>query len=124
MPSHGNAAITWASMTSANRHFLLSALANAKRLHRGVALLACLGILAWTLAAASHWHDPFDGGSSQHEAAECALCLGTATGAPPPGISILHLLAPLLAMPVADIAPRVQVSAALSSYQSRAPPAT
>ena len=111
-------------MTAANRHMLLSTLAGAKRLRRGVALLACVGILGWTLLAATHWHDPFEGGGpSQHEAAQCLLCLGTATGAPPPGISILHLLAAPLAMPVADTAPRVRVFAALSSYQSRAPPA-
>src|SRR5690606_24472317 len=77
-------------MTAANRHMLLSTLAGAKRLRRGVALLACVGILGWTLLAATHWHDPFEGGGpSQHEAAPCLLCLGTATGAPPPGISIL-----------------------------------
>lgn len=110
-------------MTPSTRRVLLSALASAKRLRRGAALLACIGVLGWTLLSATHWHDLADTGSSQHGAAECVLCLGTATGATPPEHSLLHLLPPPVAMLVADTAPRAPVCAALSSYQSRAPPA-
>lgn len=107
---------------STTRHALLSALAGAKRLRRGVALLACVGVLGWTFLAATHWHDETDS-SRQHGVAECVLCLGMVAGAAPPEHSVLHLLPPLVAMPVVDAPLRAPLSAPLSAYQSRAPPA-
>lgn len=96
---------------------------NAARLRRGVALLACLGVLGWALLSATHWHEPADSTSGKHGAAECVLCLGTATAATPPAHAILRLLPPAAAVRVAEAALRAPLTAAPSSYQSRAPPA-
>lgn len=104
------------------RHLLLSALAGATRLRRGVALLACVSVLGWTLIAGVHWHDHDDAGSRHHSAAECVLCLSVPTGAAPPEHSLLHLLPPPVSVAVLAPAPRALVSAPRSSYQSRAPP--
>lgn len=104
------------------RHALLPALAGATRLRRAVALLACVGVLGWTLLAGTHWHDEADN-SRQHGATECVLCLGMVAGAAPPEHAVLHLLPPLVAMPVVDAPQRAPLSAPLSAYQSRAPPA-
>lgn len=110
-------------MTAPTQRFLLSALAGARRLRRGVALFTCLGVLGWTLLSATHWHDPADSDSTRHGAAECVLCLGTGAGAPPPAQLVLQLLPPPAISPVAFAAPRAPVSAPPSAYQSRAPPA-
>lgn len=97
--------------------------ATLHRMRRGIALLACLGVLGWALLSATHFHDPEEAGTAQHGAAECVLCLGSATGAAPPAALVLALLPP------AQVAPTVQgdvpspASATPSSYRSRAPPA-
>lgn len=105
------------------RPLQLAALVKAARLRRGIALLACVGVLGWALLSATHWHEPSDLTSGQHGAAECVLCLGSATAATPPELAIVHLLPPSAAVPAAVAAPRAALVAAPSSYQSRAPPA-
>lgn len=110
-------------MNRAPRPLLLSTLARMQRLTRGVALLACLGVLGWTLLAATHWHDAADNGSRSH-GSECVLCLGTSAGAAPPPHSIVQLAwPPPRTLAVAAIQPRALPSAPQSAYQSRAPPA-
>ncbi len=106
------------------RHpLMLSTLIAAKRLRRGVALLACVGVLGWALLSATHWHDPADRDAGQHGAAECVLCLGSATGATPPAHAVLRLLPPPQTTRVVAAAAPSPLSAPPSSYQSRAPPA-
>jgi len=109
--------------THVSRHLLLSTLAGARRLRRGVALLACVGVLGWALLSATHWHDHDERAPGQHSVTECVLCLGSATGATPPALAILRLQPPLRVTPVAALVPRALASPPPSSYQSRAPPA-
>ncbi len=102
---------------------MLSALASAARLRRGIALLACIGVLGWTLLSATHWHDHAEAGSGQHSVADCVLCLGSPAGAAPPALSMPGLAPPQHGAPIAGAAPSARVSPAPSAYRSRAPPA-
>jgi hypothetical protein len=104
------------------RQASLAALAGARRLRRGVALLACLGVLAWTLVSATHWHDEAAGNAGGHTA-ECVLCHGTPAGAAPPQQSILHAPPPPRVLAAAPLARPAPLAGPLSSYRSRAPPA-
>lgn len=104
-------------------YLLLPAVTGARRLRHGLALLACLGVLGWTLLYATHWHEPESAGSGQHPAAECLLCLATPAGATPPAHALLQLLPPPAALVACAPAPRVHGNFRPSSYQSRAPPA-
>lgn len=94
----------------------------ARRLRNGLALLACLGVLGWTLFSATHWHEREAAGSGHHPAAECLLCLATPSGATPPVHALLQWLPPPAATVASAPAPRDHASRP-SSYQSRAPPA-
>lgn len=105
-----------------HRQLMLSTLTAATRLRRGVALLACVGVLGWALLSATHWHDPADRDAGQHGAAECVLCLGSAAGATPPEQLVLRLLPPPRTMLVVASAAAAPLSPPPSSYQSRAPP--
>ena len=113
-------AITVCSMSTTG-HTRLPALAGAKRLRRGLVLLVCAGVLGWALLSTTHWHDADS--SRQHGAAECVLCLGMVAGAAPPGHSVLHLLPPPAALPLAEASSPAPVPAPSAAYQSRAPPA-
>lgn len=104
------------------RQVSLAALAGARRLRRGVALLACLSVLAWTLVSAAHWHDESAGIGGGHTA-ECVFCHGTPVGAAPPQQFVLHAPPPPRALAAAPLARPAPVSGPLSSYRSRAPPA-
>lgn len=108
-------------MSSTTRHALLSALTSARRLRRGVALLACVGVLGWTLLTATHWHGEAES-SRQHGVAECVLCLGMVAGAAPPAPSLLQLLPPPVALRLPEAAPWALLSTPLPAYRSRAPP--
>lgn len=109
--------------TAAAPAVMLRAFSTARRLRRGVALLACLAVVSWTLLAATHWHDHDDAGTGGHAAAECVLCLGVPTGAAPPQHSIFVALATQAGAASSAAPPAIPAEEPPSSYRSRAPPA-
>lgn len=109
-------------MRLVSRTALLSTLAGAKRLRRGVALLACMAIISWTLLSATHSHDHDDAGTRGHATADCVLCLGMPTGATPPQYSIFRALQLQAGATLLPESPVALVAGAPSAYLSRGPP--
>ncbi|MFO7325653.1 MAG: hypothetical protein DIU62_008040 [Pseudomonadota bacterium] len=102
---------------------LLSVLAGMHRLRRMVALVACIGVLGWSVLAATHRHDASDAGSTHPGGPHCVLCLGSPSGATPPQFPVAHFLPPPPALAVAPPVARAAPAAPVAAYLSRGPPA-
>jgi hypothetical protein len=109
-------------MKHAPRTALLSTLAGARRLRRGVALLACLAVFSWTLLAVTHLHDHADAGKPGDAGPACELCMGMPVGATPPQHSVFAGLLPRVSATLTPDSPVAPVAGVPSSYLSRGPP--
>jgi hypothetical protein len=103
---------------------LLSTLAAMGRLRRGVALLACIGVLGWTLLLATHWHDPAETGPSDRGGQHCVLCLAKPAGAAPPEVAGLRLPPPSLVAVALPAMVHPALAAPVPPYFVRGPPAS
>jgi hypothetical protein len=95
-------------------------LGEMRRIRRALSVAACLGVVAWMLLFATHFHGP--DAEPRTQTSVCVLCLSMPAGAAPPAQIHIPALFGAIGPPVEATALSPQASRPFLAYLSRGPP--